>query len=139
MPTPENNDQRLHAALRSLPTLAAPNALRSRILTAVAERSARWYLRPTWSWPAPARAALALGLAALAAPVAWKAGLAVGDIPGPLSALADGLAALAGAGATAVRAVKLPLLAAAFAAFGMSAAIGTALTQLAPKHGSKEI
>lgn len=69
-PTPDEIEQRLHQALRGLPSRRAPSSLEQRVLAAIAERQARpWWHQSYAYWPTPVRLAFFVLSAALAAVV----------------------------------------------------------------------
>lgn len=78
-PFEDPSDARLHAALRSLPDLRAPDTLVPGVLAAIRAREqaaaafARtpWYRRPVTRWPAGLRIALGLLAAGLIAAIAF--------------------------------------------------------------------
>lgn len=95
-PTPESElEQLIDRELRSLPPVAAPADLVSRVLSAAAALERRpWYAKPVALWPVPARLAflaLTTGLAGLLVYFTW--GLSTGT---PYAYLADEMAELSG-------------------------------------------
>ncbi|GAB1488334.1 hypothetical protein MASR2M8_07790 [Opitutaceae bacterium] len=79
-PTPEEIEQRLHQALRGLPSRRAPSSLEQRVLAAIAERQARpWWHQSYAYWPTPVRMLFFVLSAALAAVVV---GAAAALLPG---------------------------------------------------------
>lgn len=136
----------IHARLRRLPPRAAPPTLIPRVQAALAARAAaRWWTRPWWDWPVPARAAvLAVALTLLGALCGGP--LLLGERAAawwqPLGARATGWAAFgAGLAGSAASLAELwlelatwflgPLVAGGLFLYAVSLGCGTALLRLA--------
>jgi len=109
-PSDDRSDARLHAALRRLPDLQAPDTLIPGVLAAIRAREqaaaalARtpWYRRPVTRWPAGLRIALGLFAAGLLAALAFAPELFAltgtgSAVQATLTRAWDTLSALAGA------------------------------------------